>query len=68
MHSVDECVQICSSLPVEAACLILQHTTYSVCIASYTFDCLGNMLSLYTEKKFLSFLCLEKERHELLCS
>ena len=50
-----ESVHICSSLSVEAACLIVQQTRQSM----YTFYCLGNILNLCTEI-FLSFLCLKK--------
>ena len=47
-----EIVHICSSLSVEAACLIVQHTRQCM----YTFYCLGNMLSLCAEKFFVFFM------------
>ena len=58
MHSVDECVHICSSLSVEAACLIVQYTTDSECIAT-RFIALVYVKSI-CRKFFLSFLCLRE--------
>ena len=50
-----EIVHICSSLSVEAACLIVQHTRQCM----YTFYCLGNMLSLCAENFFVFFMLRE---------